>query len=214
MNGKLILISLMSCVFFASSVMAAPATKEEIAELYRSVLGREQDEEGAASWKKSGLSIEEIKKGFLESDEYKKKLAAKARGEKPATKEEIAELYRSVLGREQDEEGAASWKKSGLSIQEIKKGFLASDEYKNKLASKARGEKPATDEEIAQLYRSVLKREQDEEGAAYWKKSGLSIQGIKKGFLASDEYKSLMKDKKDNKETKKKKKKKKIVKAT
>ena len=130
MLGKFKLISILACHFLTSHAFAAPATEAEIALLYRSVLGREQDEAGAAAWKKSGLSIEEIKKGFLESDEYKNKLAAKAPGaEKAATEEEIAGVYRKILKREPDPGGAKFWKDTGLGVKALEESFKKSEEY-------------------------------------------------------------------------------------
>lgn len=74
---KWIILSLISI-----SALAAPATKEEIADLYRTVLEREQDAPGAEFWLKSGLSIEELRKAFLQSPEYLKLQESKAKNKK------------------------------------------------------------------------------------------------------------------------------------
>lgn len=128
MNKKLLILALLTGpIVHIKSTLAASATDEEITNLYKDVLGREPDAEGAAWWKSAGISAEEVKKGFLESEEYKNRSKPA-----PATKEEITGLYKSVLGREADVDGATWWKNTGVSAEEVKESFLESDEYKNK----------------------------------------------------------------------------------
>ncbi|NDG30850.1 DUF4214 domain-containing protein [bacterium] len=46
-------------------------------------------------------------------------------------------------------------------------------------------------EQIKELYRTILKREYDQEGFDYWMSVPITIEQIKGHFLESEEYKSL-----------------------
>lgn len=80
-------------IFLNSGIASeVPATEAEIKELYQTVLGREPDLEGANWWKNTGVSAEEVKKGFLESEEYKTKVAPAVN-----TKNEAATISGNVI---------------------------------------------------------------------------------------------------------------------
>jgi len=70
--------------------------------LYKDLLGREAGDKEVAGWAEKmaqGMSAEDVKKGFLESNEYRKKHAD----------EYVASLYKELLGREGSAKEIKSW---------------------------------------------------------------------------------------------------------
>ena len=104
---------------------AGPAdTQKLINQYYLSELGRQGDPEGLKYWAQrkidTGESLADIKKQIGGSPEG-----------------QIYGLYRDVLGRRPDVEGASYWKgllESGTSLDDIRKQFKASQEYQAKPA--------------------------------------------------------------------------------
>jgi len=112
----------------------------------------------------------------------------------PATDDEIKNLYRSVLGREADTGGFDFYKTSGFSADQIRQQFLNSEEYKKRPEAEraqafATGT-PATDAEIASVYKDVFGREPDAAGLQFYKTSKFSPDQIRQQLLNSEEYKN------------------------
>lgn len=95
--------------------------------LYQNCLGRAPEEAGLESWcdnLDNGGTGSNIAYGFIFSEEYRNKNATDA--------EYVDMLYRTMLGREADESGRASWisqLEEGYSREHILNGFLFSQEF-------------------------------------------------------------------------------------
>jgi len=107
--------------------------REDIAELYRSILGREPDKEGLDWWVSTPSTLEEIKAEFLKSEEYTLKVRT----------EQVNELYLELFGRTSDAEGLKFWVNGPLSIDEIRLEFLKSEEYLAKITPTAEPDRVA-----------------------------------------------------------------------
>ena len=96
--------------------------------LYQNCLGRAPEETGLESWcgnLDEGGTGSNIAYGFIFSNEYRGKNATNA--------EYVDMLYRTILGREADEAGRASWivqLDSGYSREHVLNGFLFSTEFR------------------------------------------------------------------------------------
>jgi len=108
------------------------ATRDEIAELYDDILGREADLEGLAFWDETGLSADAIANELRASQEFLNLTntgGGVGNNFNDATRNEIAELYNEILGREADLAGLAFWDKTGLSADAIANELRASQEF-------------------------------------------------------------------------------------
>lgn len=98
----------------------------------------------------------------------------------------IADTYQRFLGRDPDGPGLAGWLRamtSGLTIEQIQSGFIASDEY-----YAAAGGTPSA--WVSQLYRDVLGRSAASSEVSAWVaalRRGESRSGVAMGFLLSTE---------------------------
>jgi hypothetical protein len=106
--------------------------REEIVELYHTILGREPDKDGLDWWVNSQATIEEIKSEFLKSPE----VAMKSR------MEQITKLYQEVLGRDPDVEGLKFWAEGPLQVEEIRVELMKSEEYLSKITPVQETPKP------------------------------------------------------------------------
>ena len=167
--------------------------RQQISELYTSVLGREADEPGLKYWSESTLDIPGVKRQLEISSEKRQ--------------QQIKSLYKNILGREADTEGLQYWSdkdpraQEGFTpqeLEEISADFRRSPEYQKKMASaQAPSPAPSTspaapsrDEQIKSLYKNVLGREADTEGLKYWSQSGQNIGEIESNIRRSSEYQS------------------------
>lgn len=127
------------------------ATQDEVAALYQSVLGRQADTSGLAAWTNSGKSADEIAQAFKSSAEYQKKASATAQqqgvtranqhqGSNPysgstastnSVRDQVANIYRTELGREADAGGIDAWTKWGeeKGIDSAREGIRGTAEY-------------------------------------------------------------------------------------
>jgi hypothetical protein len=142
---------------------------------YRNILEREPDAPGLAYWVRkaqNGVSFDRIRMGFLHSPEFRNLAETRITG-----------FYRDLLERAPDANGLAYWVRqaqNGVSFGHIRKGFLHSPEFRNLAETKITG-----------FYRTLLEREPDAPGLAYWiriARRGASFEAIHQAFLRSPEY--------------------------
>jgi S-layer protein len=97
-----------------------------VVRVYQAAFGRVPDQEGLKNWVNSGLSMDQIAEGFVNSEEFTNRY-----GSNNVTEAFVTSLYFQVLGRAPDAEGLANWTNSGLSAAQILAGFSESQEFKN-----------------------------------------------------------------------------------
>ena len=104
----------------------------------------------------------------------------------------IAGLYAQVLGRQGDVEGVQYWAQrheEGMSKADMALLFINSVEAGEQLTTQDQ----STETILDILYQSLLDREADAEGKAYWADkidSGVSLLDVAEGFMASDEMRT------------------------
>jgi hypothetical protein len=140
--------------------------------LYRTVLGRDADAQGLASWVaflEAGGTRQQVAAGFWDSPEH--------RGL------EVDQFYATYLHRAADPAGRAYWVDrlmAGTSEAEVANGFLTSEEYGLS--------HPTTVGYLFGLYGDVLGRAPDADGLDAWLRAaqgGLSPTALADGFLRS-----------------------------
>lgn len=144
-------------VSFADGKTLAVVGTEEEAEalsLYQALLGRDVDAGGAANFTaqvQNGTSVTEIAQSFLTSDEHFSNLRA----------DFLTDVYSSLLGREVDATGAATWQaqfEAGATRGEVIGAIAASDEAAS-----------LSDEDfVSALYTAALGRDAEEAGLNNW----------------------------------------------
>lgn len=144
-------------VSFADGKTLAVVGTEEEAEalsLYQALLGRDVDANGAANFTaqvQNGTSVTEIAQSFLTSDEHFSNLRA----------DFLTDVYSSLLGREVDATGAATWQaqfEAGATRGEVIGAIAASDEAAS-----------LSDEDfVSALYTAALGRDAEEAGLNNW----------------------------------------------
>lgn len=173
--------------------------EKQIGEMYETMLGRAPDEEGLKYWTEKILSGENslatLASSIADSDEYKKRKGeANEELKRSELEKEIRSIYNTMLDREPDEEGFKYWIEK-ISSGENTLGTLAkciadSKEYAKKIRERAKNLK----EQIRDLYRTMLDREPDKEGFAYWLKKISSGENtfatLVSSILQSEEYKT------------------------
>ncbi|MBT2802064.1 cadherin domain-containing protein, partial [Halomonas sp. ISL-56] len=104
----------------------------------------------------------------------------------------IAGLYAQVLGRQGDVDGVQYWAQrhdEGMSKADMALLFINSVEAGEQLSTQDQN----MDAILDILYRSLLDREADAEGKAYWAsqiETGASLRDVAEGFMASDEMRT------------------------
>ena len=176
--------------------------------LYRTMFGREADENGLKGWLdklNSGMSREYVFRGFAESQEFENLCNSyninrgtvtlgQYRDKNEGATGYVARLYTKMLGRKFEENGIEYWCKEYLTgkvtIENIAtNGFLHSQEFTNLNLS---------DEEfVTRMYQTFLNREPDEAGYKDWVgklKSGQKTRDdLVYGFSLSQEFSNLKK---------------------
>ena len=106
--------------------------KNQITELYRTIFGREPDAAGLEYWvHQSPLEIDQIRENFIQVKASEQVTSPVVVSSITPTKnlqlvmrrQQIADLYRTVLGREPDEEGLNYWVNDSMSIEQIRENF-------------------------------------------------------------------------------------------
>lgn len=153
-----------------------------VSRLYLSYFDRWPDESGLSYWlmrSRGGMTLDAASDFFAGSTEFGIRY-----GELDNT-EFVKLVYENVLGRSPDSAGYSYWTSqlsAGLSRGELMTGFSESPENINKLQATV---------VVRSLYSSLLEREPDAEGLAFWSneyRQGRSLEGMVAGFLASNEY--------------------------
>ena len=185
-----------------------PKLNADVAELYRTILGREPDLPGLEYWSAEvakGFSLHELTRQMTNADENRE-VIRDAMAADPSLSKEVAALYREVLGREPDLKGLEYWSKElakGVSLDEIRGHFLASDEAKERAEPGTPDEPtppaPAADlsPEVAEAYRLILGREPDEDGWRHYTdrlNGGTSILDIRRELANSEENRKIIED--------------------
>lgn len=162
----------------ATAAPAAAATKlrpEQVApdalvdQIYRDLLGRPADAGGLNYWAtavSSGTSPAEVVEAFIGSAEV------------GGAYEPTIRLYRSAFLRPPDPSGLAYWVKtvrSGSDLDAVADVFATSTEFRNRYGSLSNAEY------VNRIYRNVLGRRADENGAAYW--TGRLDAGMERGQM-------------------------------
>ncbi|MDC7702727.1 DUF4214 domain-containing protein [Vogesella indigofera] len=157
------------------------SSKFFVMQLYRDTLFREAENDGLVYWQKqldSGtLDRAQITSAFLDSAEFQ----AGAGG--------IARLYSGALDRLPDNDGLAYWVgqwQNGKTLAQIAADFVASAEFGSHF------EAQSLDSFVDRLYQSVLGRQADTEGKAYWVQQlgdGTNKGDVVLAFSESAEYK-------------------------
>jgi hypothetical protein len=168
-----------------------------IADVYKTILGREADQGGLDYWTgqlNSGMSIDEIKARMMDSQEYKAKTTQAPTYSAPQTattssptqnySQQITQYYQDALGRMPDKGGLDYWTgrmSSGMSGDDILASLRASDEAKAM---------PYTGQ-VSDYYRNILGRDPDQGGLDYWSgqlANGMSPDAVQQGLMSSQEF--------------------------
>lgn len=107
-------------------------------------------------------------------------------------RDDISNLYRTVLGREPDIDGLEYWVGTPSTIEEIRNEFAKSPEA---IVVKTF--------QLISMYKELFKRDADLAGVKYWALVPSSIDDIRKEFMKSEEYKNANPDKVKSKTKKK-----------
>jgi len=174
--------------------------EEFIERIYKALLNRDVDEEGKKYWLKE-LRDKKIPRVQLFnyvvfSDEFKNICKNKYKI-KPFDKDDqieafVERFYSFVLQREIDGEGKAYW------VEELKsRKKTASDIAMDFFNSKEFLDRNVSDDEFVNIaYRTLLNREPEKEGRAFWRdklKKELSREDLIKDFINSNEFKNIAK---------------------
>lgn len=188
--------------FWSSEYRGKNKSAEEIVDdCYRAMLDRSPDSAGSKTWVQRldiGMTHLAVCKGFVGSDEFKNLCASY--GINPGTiktsyiRDEnfertyfVYRLYSNCLGRTPDIAGLENWcknLKNGTTGSSIVKGFIFSNEYRSRAT--------ANPEFVDMLYRTLLGRNSDQNGAAKWTSKlnyANTREFVTNGFLFSDEFK-------------------------
>ncbi len=184
------------------------SNRESIRILYNAMLGREPDEGGWNGWSDllaQGYPLGYVINGFCGSDEFNSICSQYGitpgsivigpitpTPAKPIVNVEEAQAlvtrcYVNLLGRDPDESGLAGWTNTlasgGATGASLVNCFVCSDEFISR--------KYSSEEIVSRLYRTMLKRDADSNGAAQWTavlKEGYPIQQVINGISVSSEF--------------------------
>jgi hypothetical protein len=109
-----------------------PATADEINALYLDVFGRAADKEGLQFYDSSDFSTQQIRDQLLKSPEYSGMQARQYATGTAATRDQINQAYRNILGRDADKEGLQFYESSRFSPDQIASALRASGEMTNR----------------------------------------------------------------------------------
>ena len=129
------------------------STVQFVDQLYRNILGRTADSNGATYWVQQidsgAVSSLKATRAFIDSPEFSDKVGG------------IALLYYTALGRIPDASGLHFWKvqaQSGVSLSDISEAFVRSDEFQSKYVNLS------ASTFLDQLYLTAFNRTADEGG--------------------------------------------------
>ena len=191
-------------LFWGVGVHADGTSRDFVNRIYKYVLEREADEDGAKYWVKQletgSLTGGDLAKQFLTSDEFLKK--------NMTDKAYVIVLYRTFFGREPDTEGLNYWTNNLASKKYTRlataDGFIDSQEWADICAEyriiSGGNKKPATASKLEptqktkdfteRLYTCALERKSDKEGMEYWSKKLATYEVTGEAFFLSKEMKN------------------------
>ena len=178
--------------------------------IYKFVLGREPEEEGAKFWSDElynfNRSGAEVAQGFIFSQEFIDR--------KTSDNDFVTILYKTFFDRDPDEEGMKYWldqlATGNMDRATVANGFIFSQEWADTCAKygiRSGGDKAAkveikpTDDTYAfveRMYTTAMKRESDKDGKEYWAKelSNFHCSGefVGAAFFLSEEMNNMKLD--------------------
>ena len=181
--------------------------EEFVSTLYHTILGREPDGEGKASWLKvlnEGFSRRFICDEFIRSQEFIKSCSdiGIVSGQltmvdlldiNPKTTRFVNRLYKLILSRDADDSGRRAWVSNLVSKKETAAitvyGFIHSNEFQGKNLS--------DDDYVDILYATLLDRTADSKGHTDWinvLQSNHTRDYVLKGFIDSVEFTQICAD--------------------
>jgi hypothetical protein len=188
------------------ALAAGGATEQQIRGLYQDVFKREADPGGLQFWQQSGYTPDQIRAEFLKSPEYTsmqgRQAIPYAQGN-AASQQDITNAYYSLLGRAPDQGGLAFYQSSQFSPEQIRQNIMQSPEYQafqagpktqTQLGAQAvpyaQGT-AATQDEIKNIYKQLLRREADVGGLEFYGASRFSPEQIRQEIMKSEEFRGL-----------------------
>jgi hypothetical protein len=150
-----------------------------VTQLYFRLLDRAPEPSGLMGWSdmlRRGTSRQAFIIGIIESTEYNLK--------NPTPERFIESLYRRLLDRAPEAGAVEGWvnqMRRGMTVRDVARGFLESEEYTRNL--------------VREAYTRFLRRTPDQVGWDDWVnrlKVGLAHQDLAAGFLASPEYREAV----------------------
>ncbi len=176
------------------------SNEEFIKKIYKALLNRDVDEEGLGYWldqlERKRVPRVQLLNYIIFSDEFQKLCKEKYKIT-PFTREDeieafVERFYSYVLQRDIDGEGKAYWVKE---LEEKRK--RASDIAMDFFNSKEFLQKKISDDDFVNIaYRTLLNREPEKEGRAFWRdklKEDISREELIKNFINSKEFENIAK---------------------
>lgn len=160
--------------------------RAQIIRLYRAFFGRLPDSSGLDHWvdaRRSGASLIAVADVFASSTEFANRYG------NLANRAFIDLVYRNVLGRPADAEGARYWTSlldAGTGRGHVMIGFSESSESVDRRAADV--DHVNRSGPIARLYLAYFQRAGDDEGLLHWIGSGLSYRAVSDAFVESGEF--------------------------
>lgn len=168
------------------NVVPPRTRRAEVARLYLAYFLREPDEDGYEYWvgvRQSGRSLAQISAEFVASNEFRMRYGSLS------NRQFIELIYRNVLRRAADAEGADYWTSTldrGVSRGDVMIGFSESTEFKNRTAADLTSIEH--NGPVGRLYMAYFLRRPDEQGLDYWINTGLPTRAISEQFAQSPEF--------------------------
>ena len=178
---------------------------EYIKTLYKACMDRNYDMNGLNYWNNmlnNGMTRKFVRAQFVNSDEFTNICASygiakgsisltEAREKNANVTMYVYRCYDKALGRVPEVTGLNYWAQiinsKEQTAEQVAKGFIFSEEFKNKRYS--------NEDFIKMLYRVFMDREYDESGLKFWKdklESGTSRESVFYGFSRSPEYTKIL----------------------
>ena len=200
-SGQIGAADLVSRFFNSQEYLGKHKSSEEVVtDCYRAMLGRNPDPSGLEHWKQMldvGMTSDKVCSGFLNSIEFNS--LASSYGIRPGTIQLryardlnyertafVYRLYQDCLKRTPDLIGLENWCRplsTGYEGTSIARGFVFSDEYKNRL--------PSNEEFVDMLYKTIMGRSADAAGRNNWVNQlnfTSSREKVLNGFMFSSEF--------------------------
>ena len=179
--------------------------RSQVAQLYSDLLYRKPDQQGWDYWSNSGLSIDQVRQGFLNSPEYQ-------------TKQRVISIYQQTLGRAPTVSEILSAYDvayaNGFNTDIVRSQFTGQStatqtQTQTTVVTPVVLTTPAvpavptqptvttpvtpavTADAINSLYQTLLYRSADAGGLAHWVNSGLDINGVSAAIQQTPEYRNI-----------------------